>query len=64
MPECGAGAVPAGGFAVRSRAALGIVPAGITTGLRGARCTGVGEGLKPVKIRRFQEARPGAEWWR
>jgi hypothetical protein len=35
MPECGASAAPAGGFAVRSRAVLGIVPAGITTGLPG-----------------------------
>jgi hypothetical protein len=31
--------VPAGGFAKRSRAALGPRPTGITTGLRGARLT-------------------------
>jgi len=34
-PECGAGAAPARGFAIRSRAASGIGPAGITTGLPG-----------------------------
>ena len=33
----GAGAVPAGGFAIRSRAALGHRSTGMTTGLRGAR---------------------------
>ena len=41
-PEDGAGAVPAGGFALRSRAASGIRPAGTMTGLRGARWTGTG----------------------
>jgi hypothetical protein len=41
-PEDGAGAVPAGGFALRSRAASGLRPAGTMTGLRGARWTGTG----------------------
>ena len=35
-PEGGAGAVPARGLANRSRAASGIMSAGITTGARGA----------------------------
>src|SRR5271163_351023 len=35
----GAGAVPARGFALRSRAALAPRPTGTTTGLRGARLT-------------------------
>ena len=34
--DCGAGAVPAGGFAIRNRAALGIILSGTTTGARGA----------------------------
>ena len=58
--RCGAGAVPARGLANRSRAALGPRSSGITTGPRGARCTGAGEG-PPVCTRRFQETRPGAE---
>jgi hypothetical protein len=36
-PEDGASAVPAGGVTIRTRAVSGIVPAGIKTGLRGAR---------------------------
>jgi hypothetical protein len=52
--------VPARGFASRSRAALGPHSSGTMTGLRGARCTGAGEG-PPVCTRRFQETRPGAE---
>ncbi len=38
-PESGASAVPAGGFANRSRAAPGPRSTGMTTGLRGARLT-------------------------
>jgi hypothetical protein len=59
-PEGGASAVPARGFANRSRAASGPRSSGTMTGPRGARCTGVGEG-PPVRTRRFQETRPGAE---
>src|SRR5580704_18911495 len=59
-PEYRAKAVPARGFAVRSRAASGPRSSGTTTGPRGARCTGAGEG-PPVRTRRFQETRPGVE---
>jgi hypothetical protein len=52
--------VPARGLANRSRAASGPRSSGTMTGLRGARCTGAGEG-PPVCTRRFQETRPGAE---
>jgi hypothetical protein len=58
--RCGAGAVPAGGLANRTRAASGPRSSGTMTGPRGARCTGAGEG-PPVCTRRFQETRPGAE---
>jgi hypothetical protein len=61
-PEDGASAVPACGVTIRTRAALGIVPAGITTGLRGARCTGHRRGpqaRKSVSCHPVdQEARP------
>ena len=40
IPESGARAVPARGFALRSRAAPGSCSTGIRTGLRGARCIG------------------------
>jgi hypothetical protein len=40
--EAERGAVPAGGFAIRSRAALGIMPFGITTEARGA-VSGLGQ---------------------
>jgi hypothetical protein len=59
-PEYGAKAVPARGFAVRSRAASGPRSSGTMTGPRGARCTGAGEG-PPVRTRRFQETRPEVE---
>jgi hypothetical protein len=59
-PEYGAKAVPARGFAVRSRAVSGPRSSGTMTGPRGARCTGAGEG-PPVRTRRFQETRPEVE---
>jgi hypothetical protein len=78
MLEGGAGAAPAGGFAIRSRAVLGIVPAGITTGLPGVWLTWPAEkvespqGLKPQGLKpdgyfygsADRKARPGAERWR
>jgi hypothetical protein len=42
--EAGASAVPAGGLALRSRAASGISVLALQTRLRGARWTGTGEG--------------------
>jgi hypothetical protein len=59
-PEYGAKAVPARGFAVRSRAASGPRSSGTMTGPRGTRCTGAGEGPS-VCTRRFQETRPEVE---
>jgi len=72
----GAGAVPAGGFATCSRAALGIDPAGTKTGLPGVWLSlaaarvrkpairlardEMGRGNEPPK----SEARPEAEGWR
>ena len=58
-PEGGASAVPARGFANRSRAASAPRSSGTMTGPRGARCTGAGEG-PPVCTRWLQETRPGA----
>ena len=68
MPDCGAGAAPARGFAIRSRAVLGIVPAGITTGLPGVWLTWLAERIESPQGHFYRsanrEARPGAEWWR
>jgi hypothetical protein len=60
-PGCGSGrGARARTDTVRSRAASGPRSSGTTTGPRGARCTGAGEG-PPVCTRWFQETRPGAE---
>ena len=68
-PTYGASAVPARGLANCSRAALGIDPAGMTTGLPGVWLSLAVErvqrplrpaGNDPPK----SEARPEAEWWR
>ena len=61
----GASAVPAGGFALRSRAASGIMPAGTTTGVRGASLE-LGPALagKPAAFGAVShEAWPEAEPW-
>jgi hypothetical protein len=58
-PEGGAGAVPASGFANRSRAALGISHAGITTGEGGA-VPGLGQ-VSAGNARRIRV--PGSMAW-
>jgi hypothetical protein len=53
IPDCGAKAVPAGGFAPRTRAASGHHLAGKRTGLRGARWTGQargGQNTRPSRV--------------
>jgi hypothetical protein len=56
-PTDGAGAVPAGGVRRSCLQAVWASARPARAGLRGARCTGAGEG-PPVCIRQFQEARP------
>jgi hypothetical protein len=56
--------VPAGDLANRSRAALGIDPAGITTGLPGVWLNSAVERASSPLFIRCQEARPEAEGWR
>jgi hypothetical protein len=59
-PKGGAGAVPGAQPYTAFPGGSGHRPVRRVTGLRGARCTGAGEG-PPVCTRWFQEARPGAE---